>query len=141
MPARGRPAVEDALAAGHIARMIRSRWLRLVLAVLALVAGHVSLARSAFGMTCARGDASGVVAPVADAAALASHAEAPPDAPAAPAAPALLTHCATSVAALPLPADVPAAALVSRVSAPPAGPEGRPASHAPAPPFHPPRTI
>lgn len=109
-----------------------------MLAVLALVAGHVSLARSAFGMTCARGDASGVVAPVTDAAALASHAEAPPDAPAAPA---LLTHCATSVAALPLPAGVPAAALVSRVSAPPAGPEGRPTSHAPAPPFHPPRTI
>jgi len=138
MPARGRSAVEDALAAGHIARMTRSRWPRLALAVLALVAGHVSLARSAFGMTCARGGASGVVAPVTDEAALASHAEAPLDAPAAPA---LLTQCATSAAALPLPAAVPAATLVWRVSAPPAGPEGRPTSHAPAPPFHPPRTI
>lgn len=125
-------------------RSPRSRWLRLALAVLALAASNVRIAQAALGATCARtGAPSGagiaVLAAVQhgsgllDAATDASHD--------APAPPVLASQCAPIAVVLSALVDVPAAVTAWDVSPPPAGPEIRPASHSPPPPFHPPRAI
>ena len=118
----------------------RSRWLRLALALLAVIASHASIARAALGATCARvasvdavaGGTSDDVTPSG------SRARAPHDAPTAPA---LASPCATSVAALPPLTGVPCASIAWEAAALPLGPEARPVSHALPPPFHPPRAI
>jgi len=123
----------------------RFRPLRLVLAVLAalaFVASHMSIAQAAFGMPCTGvGPASAVGVATGAAEQSARHAAqstAPQDAPPAPA---LAAPCASSIAALPPVTEIPTATTLWLASAPPLGPEARPVSHAPPPPFHPPRAI
>lgn len=123
----------------------RSRWLRLVLAVLALVASQVSIAHAAIGATCPRDGAlraTSVVdrapAPAAMPDAHESHAEAPHQTPSAPA---LAPQCATSLATVPPLPVVPVATITPEMAALPRGPESRLQSRAPAPPFRPPRAI
>lgn len=121
-----------------------SRWLRLALAVLALVASHVSVARAALGATCARAGAPGAIGhatalPTAQGTtALGGDVQVPGEVPAPPAS---APPCAPSVAT-PLPlVDVAAAVVPWDASPPVVGPQVRPPSHAPPPPFHPPRAI
>ena len=123
----------------------RSRWLRLVLAVLALVASQVSIAHAAIGATCPRDGkmrATSVVdrapAQTATPDAHQSHAEAPHQTPSAPA---VAPQCATSMAAVPPLPVVPVATITLEMGALPRGPEARLQSRAPSPPFRPPRAI
>ena len=122
-----------------------SRCLRLALAVLGLVASHVSMVRAAVGVTCARTgavseahaarpvDVAGGSNALAD---VASDAEARHEAP----LPAVVApHCGTAAAVLQPPTDVPTAVTAWGTAAPPLGPEAHLVSHAPVPPFHPPR--
>ena len=120
-------------------RSRRSRWLRFAVAVLALVASSVSVARAALGATCARtGTASGVVAAQHGAVLRGGAPETPHDAPAPPA---LASQCAPGAMLLPPLVRVAVAGTAWDESPLPAGPESRPVSHAPPPPFHPPRSI
>lgn len=126
------------------------RWLRLALAVLALVASHAGAARAALGITCARSGEPSLSAVAAGAAAItASRAaqhdvalEAPHDASShAPAQPSVVPQCATSVTAPPAIIDVPSAVTAWDAAALPVAPQMRPLSLAPSPPFRPPRAI
>lgn len=133
----------------------RFPWLRLFLAVLALVAGQVSSARASMGATCPRRDAGHVavltgssLAGMATSAAHpggadhAAHAAVPHRAPNdGPTVPAGAPQCVTSVATLPPLTAAPAVLLAWSTTAVPCWPEARPTSHAPAPPFRPPRAI
>lgn len=136
----------------------RFPWLRLALAVLALVAGQVSSARASMGATCPRSD-SGHVAGLtgssladtvasaeprdgADHAAHAAHAAVPHHAPDdGPTVPAGAQQCVTSVATLPPLTAVPGVLLAWSAAAVPCWLEARPTSLAPPPPFRPPRAL
>ena len=123
-------------------------WLRLALAVVALLAMRASVTRAAFGTTCARPGASSVSALVGGAAQGAgsvavdseSGLEATHDPSShAPPQPAVVLQCATGVATLTAVVGVPTPAALWDRAALPLSSQLRPPSVVTSPPFRPPR--
>ena len=130
------------------ARTGAARWLRIVLAVAALVATHATVVQAACVTTCARAVSPSTTV-VGDRAPNASHAAASEAALRAahaaanhaPVEQAVVPPCATSVGALTAVVDVPGVVTVwNAVPLPPAA-RTRPPSIAPPAPFRPPRAI
>jgi hypothetical protein len=120
--------------------MPSSRVLRCFSVLLVLFAGELSVVRSALGLTCARAGGSPTVLSLSRQPIGKIPESGGPSVPAAdpiPASPS--AHCTLSTAALPHPEGVPAAASVVGQVRPSSPPGVQPASHRPAPPFHPPR--
>lgn len=129
-------------------RTAPARWLRLGLAVLALVATHVNVATAAFGTTCARTETSSVLANQGDAAKSitslevesASRLEAQHDSSSQSPVPlAAVLQCSTGVSALIAVVSVSTPVSAWDSAALPLARQLRPPSLAPPPPFRPPR--
>lgn len=125
------------------------RWLRIVLAVVALVATHASVMQAAFVTTCARAVSSGEISVAGAQAPSASHAAASEVALHAahfvanhtPVEQAVVPSCATSVGAPTAVVDAPGLATMWKAAVLPRALQARPTSIAPPPPFRPPRAI
>jgi hypothetical protein len=131
------------------ARSRAARWLRIVFAVVALVATHAAVVRAAFGTACARAARSGSTAAIAGAAERGANGaafhdaaiEAPHDPSTdTPEQGAVVPQCATGGTLVPI-VDLPGGITVPDTVALPLASQTRPPSIAAPTPFRPPRAV